>query len=161
MRWTPAHDLWHGVMDTEFNKGRPPPAEKKLFVPKVDLPTLRSYRKPASSAFWERFPRHMVWPGKSPINPDALEALGRSLGLWDDRFEQVVHDIRFGAVLGCRGEARLPTVSKNAASAYQFGRQATGSKRAMLTARCARRSCQNKQKWLASCVRRSQMARFG
>ena len=89
----------------------------------MDLPKLRSYRGQANKAFWDAFPRNFAWPGKSLINPDVLESLGLSLGLLDDDFKKVVNDVRHGASLGCPGEARLPSVCKKAASAYEFGAQ--------------------------------------
>ena len=121
--WSRAHEKWWTVICTENEKGRPPLPRKKTFNPKVDLPKLRSYRGQANKAFWDAFPRNFAWPGKSLINPDVLESLGLSLGLLDDDFKKVVNDVRHGASLGCRGEARLPSVCKNAASAYEFGAQ--------------------------------------
>ena len=110
-------------MEAKYHDARPPLPEKKVFVPKLELPVLKSYRKAAPQSFWSVFPSNLVRPGKSSIDPDVLESYGNSLDLMDDSFRQVVSDIRFGASLGCRGEARLPTVSKNAASAYKFGPQ--------------------------------------
>ena len=86
---------------------------------------LRSYKGRQNGNFWELFPKNYGWPGKSLIDADALEKLGKELYLWDARFAQVVQDIRSGAVLGCRGEPRLPTRSSNATSAYEFGPQVT------------------------------------
>ena len=49
--------------------------------------------------------------------------MGEELGLLDDDFQQAIHDFTYGASIGCRGEARLPSRSTNAPSAYEFGRQ--------------------------------------
>ena len=121
--WSEVHELWWGVMRGALEAGRPALKPKKVFIPKHPLPTLHSYAGKANRDFWETFPSNHKWPGDSLIDADALEELGVSLGLLDDRFHTVLNDIRYGASLGCRGEARLPTRSKNSPSAHEFGAQ--------------------------------------
>jgi hypothetical protein len=123
--WSELHDIWWGVMEGVISTGRPALKPKKIFTPKHPLPTLNSYNGAANQDFWKAFPTNHKWPGKSLINADALELLGSSLGIIDDRFMLVLNDIRYGASIGCRGEARLPTRSKNAPSAFEFGPQVT------------------------------------
>ena len=123
--WTEGHEQWRRVLEEEAAAGRPADLPKKIFIPKQDLPQLRSYKGPAGKEFWDQFPKNHTWPGKSLINADRLELYGLQLGLIDLRFEQVLGYLRDGALLGCRGEARLPTRSKNSPSAYQFGPQVT------------------------------------
>ena len=113
-------------MRASATAGRPPSLKQKVFIPKHPyLPVLQTYEGKASNEFWRAFPKNHVWPGKSLINADALQELGEGLGLIDDRFKTVLGDIRNGAVLGCRGEPRLPSKSSNAPSAYEFGQQVT------------------------------------
>ena len=121
--WSEAHELWWGVMESTLAAGRPPIKPKKVFKPKHPLPELHSYAGKANRDFWKEFPSNQKWPGSSLIDADALEELGASLGLLDDRFRTVLNDIRYGADIGCRGEARLPTRSKNSPSALEFGAQ--------------------------------------
>ena len=111
-------------MEEVIANGRPELSPLKVFKPKYPLlPILESYNGKATQEYWKIFPKNHNWPGRSIMNADALEELGRSLGLIDDRFITVCNDIRYGATLGCRGEPRLPTRSKNAPSALEFGRQ--------------------------------------
>ena len=110
-------------MASTLEGGRPPIKPLKIFTPKHPLPTLHSYTGKANQDFWRAFPKNFEWPGTSIVNADALEELGSSLGLLDERFHMVLNDIRYGANIGCRGEPRLPTRSKNAPSAYEFGAQ--------------------------------------
>ena len=110
-------------MKATLDSGRPELKPKKVFTPKHTLPELHSYAGKANKDFWEAFPSNHKWPGRSLIDADALEALGASLGLLDERFHTVLNDIRYGASLGCRGEPRLPTRSKNSPSALEFGPQ--------------------------------------
>ena len=113
------------------------------------------------------FPRNLVRPGKSSIDPDVLESYWNSLNLLDDSFRQVVSDIRFGASLGCRGQARLLTVSKNAESAYKFGPQVSEAIRVWIkkgfTYGPVSKTELPSQAKIAGimCVLRSQTAQFG
>ena len=112
-------------MQSTLEAGRPAMKPKKVFKPKHPLPELPSYTGKANQDFWDAFPSNHKWPGTSLMNADALEELGVSLGLLDERFQTVLSDIRYGATLGCRGEARLPSRSKNSPSAHEFGAQVT------------------------------------
>ena len=103
-------------------KGKPAPRPQKTFKPKFDLPVLDCYRGSAGPDFWAKFPVNRRRRAISLINPVALERLGRQLDLVDAKFEQALHDITHGASIGCRGDARLPSRSTNAPSAYEFGR---------------------------------------
>ena len=120
------HRLWAGVLLQAAQDGRRPGISKKIFKPKhPELQKLCSYKGKASEGFWAHFPKNYAWPGKSLVDAKALEQLGRELNLIDERFETVLNDLRHGALLGCRGEPRLPTRSSNSASAYEFGWQVT------------------------------------
>ena len=112
-----------GVMDEVVARGRPKLKPLKVFKPKHPLPRLHSYSGKANQEYWRLFPKNLKWPGSSIMNAAALEKLGSDLGLLDERFHTVLNDIRYGAAIGCRGEARLPTRSKNSPSALEFGPQ--------------------------------------
>ena len=77
--------------------GRPTLKPKKKFTPKHNLPELPSYAGKANQDYWRAFPKNYKWPGTSLLDADALEQLGRDLGLLDDRFQAVLNDIRYGA----------------------------------------------------------------
>ena len=118
--------MWRSVLKSMAEADRASDQRKKTFSPKhPDIPVLRSYKGKANSDFWDSFPTNWAWPGKSLLNADALEELGEHFGLIDDNFRTVLTDIRQGAVLGCRGEPRLPTRSSNASSSFEFGAQVT------------------------------------
>ncbi len=99
----------------------------KEFKPKFpNILKLADYKMLALEQFWKEFPVNLTCPGKPSIKVKALKQWVRALGCSDEsRFERVVRYIQEGADIGCRGEARQPTKSTNAASAYEFGPQVT------------------------------------
>jgi hypothetical protein len=99
----------------------------KKFKPKFpDIPVRAEYRSAAPPEFWEKFPKHTVCPGKPSLNGRALRQWAHALGVSDsDRLEWVIKNIENGADIGCKGAAREPSRSSNAASAYQYGPQVT------------------------------------
>ena len=116
---------WKGILQDIINQGRPQDPPRKIFKPKVDLPILDSYQEGAGPEFWEKFPSNLKFPGKSMIDPDALERLLKKYKVVSPLIEPVLNDLRYGAALGCRGDARKPTRSSNAPSALEFGRETT------------------------------------
>ena len=105
--------------------GRPEAIKPKVFTPKVNLPILASYKSAAPDSFWRVFPSNFKYPGKSWVDPARLEALAVEHNIGGARLHQVLDDLRYGAVIGCRGIGRRPTRSTNAPSAYEFGRHVT------------------------------------
>lgn len=104
----------------------PGPVKKKIFKPKCDLPKLTNYRTGANERFWKKFPRAEVKRGKSLVCPEKLRKLAGAWGCSDKkRLETVCADLETGADIGCRGSARVATVSGNATSSYKFGHQVT------------------------------------
>lgn len=112
-------------MQDVLNQGRPGETSKKTFQPKVDLPILNSYRFGASKDFWSVFPKHLRFPGKSLIDPDALQRLLVQYEVRSDLIEPVLNDLRYGASLGCKGKFREASTSTNAPSSLEFGRETT------------------------------------
>lgn len=108
-----------------IKQGRPAEPVKKVFKPKVDLPVLDNYRGGATQEFWEKFPRNLKFPGKSIVDPDVLESMLLEYNVQSPLIPLVLNDLRHGAALGCRGDARNPTRSSNAPSAFEFGRETT------------------------------------
>jgi hypothetical protein len=106
-------------------EGRPKALPLKKFKPKYNLPILEDYSKGASKEFWEKFPKNYKKSKNSLINHGRLEelVLKHKIG----GAEKVLHDLNYGASIGCRGEARLPTKSKNSDSCYDFGAQISDS----------------------------------
>jgi hypothetical protein len=69
---------------------------------------------------------NLVCPGRPSLKIKKLKQWVQALGVSDEnRFERVCNYILEGAEIGCRGAARLPSKSTNAASAYEFGPQVT------------------------------------
>jgi hypothetical protein len=106
--------------------GVTPPVMKR-FTPKFpDIPQRSEYRSAAPPEFWEKFPKHLVCPGKPSLSSRALKQWAHALGVSDEsRLDRVTKNIENGADIGCRGAAREPSRSSNAASAYQFRPQVT------------------------------------
>ncbi len=103
-----------------------PPAEK-CFKPKFpDIPRRAEYGSDATEYFWRTFPVNTVCPGKPSLNGKQLKRWADALGCTDEaRLHRVLGYIKDGADIGCRGVAREPSRSSNAASVYQYGPQVT------------------------------------
>jgi hypothetical protein len=69
---------------------------------------------------------NLVCPGTPSLKIKKLKQWWQALGVSDEnRFNRICNYILEGAEIGCRGAARLPSKSTNAASAYEFGPQVT------------------------------------
>jgi hypothetical protein len=99
----------------------------KVFKPKFPgIPKLECYKKLAPESFWENFPVNLVCPGKPSLNKKKIKQWAFALGVSDEaRLNRVIEYIDKGADIGCRGTARNPSRSSNAASAYEYGPQVT------------------------------------
>ncbi len=98
--------------------------EKKVFKPKHGLPVLPDYNRQAEDWYWEAFPVAHVEVGESLVNHSELVSLAHQYGCEDwDRLFKVCQDLKYGADIGCKGQARTATHSKNSESAFTFGEQ--------------------------------------
>ena len=93
----------------------------KVFNPKNQLVKLKDYSGSASEEFWEVFPVNHVPVKTALINPIKLKQLADTVGYASPLLETVCKDLREGADIGCVGDCRLPTWSKNSAGTYPFG----------------------------------------
>ena len=110
-----------------LNNLQPAAAKSKVFKPKYPgIPVRENYRTPANPEFWSNFPTNLTCPAKPSLSAKQLRLFTNALGTSDNnRLARVLHYIEEGAAIGCNGEARQPSRSTNAASAYEFGPQVT------------------------------------
>ena len=96
----------------------------KTFKPKYNLPTLTNYNTIAPSNFWDNFPKNLIQPSKSSLNPDLLLQLLLETNFPDlELAYKIFDDMKFGAKIGCKGDFRKPSIATNAPSAYTDGPQ--------------------------------------
>ena len=101
------------------------PAQKN-FVPKFKLPAVEDYKSDPGPGFWAAFPVNRCRTGSPLISAIALMSLSLAVGLRDaDRLNLVLDDLKKGADIGCFGDPRGPTHSKNAASCWEFADRIT------------------------------------
>lgn len=104
----------------------PPVPPAKIFKPKHQLPVLADYTADPGPTFWEKFPSNLTRVGKSTICADKLRNLAWTVGYnQTELLEKVCKDLSDGADIGCKGEARNPSFSSNAPSAFDFKEQVT------------------------------------
>jgi hypothetical protein len=122
-----ARRLWANLILEVEAAGPVAVPKEKIFKPKFPrIPVLDDYTKAAPEEFWAEFPEYYVCPAKPSLNGKKLKRWADALGCSEpDRLNRVLECIRSGADIGCRGEARKPSRSKNAASAFQYGPQVT------------------------------------
>jgi hypothetical protein len=119
--------MWERLVIDAAAAGLTPPVAAKNFKPKFpDIPVRDDYRRPADTEFWIEFPTNFNCPGKPSLIKKRLKWWADALGCSDtERLRRVLQYIEGGADIGCRGAARLPSSSNNAASAFEFGPQVT------------------------------------
>jgi len=101
-----------------------PPLKK--FKAKHDLVVLEDYAVPADKCFWDRFPKNVIQPAKSLIDPDKLKQLALQYGYSDIvQLNKVYLWLKQGAKIGCNGRYRLPSKSTNSKSALLEGHKVT------------------------------------
>ena len=99
---------------------------QKIFKPKHNLPVLRNYHSIPEASFWNSFPSNLIQPAVSWVDPISLRALAIETGYPHlDILDSVCKDLSTGAIIGCVGDARRPSSSTNAPSAFEFGPQVT------------------------------------
>ena len=103
--------------------GAPP---KKALKSKYGLPAGCDGRTDPGKEFWGKFPRQREQTGTVLVTAMKLMSLALAVGGVDmDMVKLVCVDLEQGADIGCRGGARGPTVSGNAASCQQYPEQIT------------------------------------
>ena len=103
--------------------GAPP---KKALKSKYGLPAGCDGRTDPGKEFWGKFPRQREQTGTVLVTAMKLMSLALAVGGVDmDMVKLVCVDLEQGADIGCRGGARDPTVSGNAASCQQYPEQIT------------------------------------
>ena len=118
------HSVGEMVVDQARKLGPDIPPLKE-FKPKMGLPKLADYRKVPPATFWNAWPKRTFEQAalaKSWVSSSKLKELAVGYGYTDwARLERVVQRLDQGADIGCKGRARLPTVSSNAKSAHIYG----------------------------------------
>ena len=103
--------------------GAPP---KKELGSKYKLPAGCDGSTDPGAEFWGKFPRKRDQTGTVLVTAMKLMSLALAVGGVDmGMVELVCQDLEQGADIGCRGVAREPTVSGNAASCRQYPEQIT------------------------------------
>ena len=97
------------------------------FVPRFpEIPTQTCYKVVSDKKFWDKFPENKTFSAKPGICSEALQAMVAEMGCSDiKRVDRVIGYLEKGADIGCRGRYRCPSVSGNAASAYECGAEVT------------------------------------
>ena len=114
-------ERWRGRIRDVLEGPDVPEAGRKIFVPKHELPKIKNYRERAPVEFWRKFPVNKVGCGKSWVDPVKLRSIAEAVGYRDEgELEKVCKDLEEGADIGCRGEARQPTVSRNAEGVWDY-----------------------------------------
>ena len=118
-------DAWRKriIEVTLAGDGDMPPQKK--FKPKNDIQTLDSYRVPAQASFWEKFPKNLNVSGASLIKGHKLRDMATNVGCWKEEDNIILTDLEEGANIGCSGNFRMGSTSKNAESAFLFPREIT------------------------------------
>ena len=115
--------LLHAQLITEPISPLPP---CKIFKPKFNLTKLDSYRHAAPITFWETFPKNLIQPSKSLVNPILLKKLALQCNFPNIALlNTICNDLTNGADIGCSGASRLPSLSTNAPSAFEYGEHVT------------------------------------
>ena len=113
---------WLGHVSSICSTALEPLPAMKCFKPKYHLPVLGSYREAAPKQYWDKFPKNLVRPGTSRVNPIVLEKLALRNRFHDlALLEQICSDLSSGANIGCKGAFRKPSRSTNAPSSFEFG----------------------------------------
>ena len=100
--------------------------EKKVFKPKLTLPRLDDYSKPAPDWFWDIFPKNFVSPAPAKIDGAELRRLAIKYGYPDsENLDRVFEWILNGADIGCKGKYRKASKAKNSPSAFKEGYKVT------------------------------------
>ena len=106
--------------------GRPGPLKKKDFIPNVDLPVLDSYFGPLPDSYWDTWTK-LRWEDvvhESWVNHATLWEVCSTAGVYDTGLlRNVCNYIENGALIGCRGKARWPTIGRNSNSVAEHGAQ--------------------------------------
>jgi len=118
---------WKTLWCTVTAQPDPEIPPQKQFKPKFPVLKQRtSYRGIFEEEWWNDFPLNLTCPTKSLIKAKELGKLANSLGCSDkEQLRRVIDRIDHGSNIGCNGIFRHPTVSTNAPSAYQYGREVT------------------------------------
>ena len=106
--------------------GQPlPEPETAKFKPRFpEIPVRDCYKEPAEESFWDKFPANKTLKAVPGMSSEALRGMVSKYGTSDQaRVDRVIGYIDKGADIGCRGIYRCPSVSGNAASAYESGRE--------------------------------------
>ena len=103
----------------------------KEFKPKLGLPKLLSYKIIPKANYWKSWPKktfEQVLPSKSWVSSEKLRELACKYNLTDwARLERVVERLEYGADIGCHGRGRLPTMSGNAPTTFEYGERVADS----------------------------------
>jgi hypothetical protein len=119
-------EFWKERVVSASNSEDPPVPDPKKFIPKYNLPPVADYRANAKRDFWNAFPVNHSLTGTSPVSATRLKSWANAVGCADrDRLNSVCKNLENGADIGCKGEARNPTICGNASSAYDCGAQVT------------------------------------
>ena len=112
----------------------PPPKipPGKIWKPKcANLPLLSSYKRTLPANYWSKWNKRtfsQVLPTKSWVSSTKIQELCQEVGYRDAaRLKRVVDRLDNGADIGCVGRARLPTVTPNGSSAYEYGARVADS----------------------------------
>ena len=117
----------------------PEPLPPKEFLPThPNLPVLSSYRGKLPQSYWDKWIKRTyqsLLPVKSWISPKELKSIAEEIGYptSDAQLKRVLERLAHGADIGCRGNGRLPTRSKNSASAYQYGERVADALQSWVT----------------------------
>ena len=106
-----------------------PEIKMKIFVPKHETITIEDYAANPPKEFWEKVKKR-TWEEmkskKSDIDADKLEVLAvRTNYPKQSILHKVLSDLRYGAKIGVAEEFRVESISTNAPSAIESGREVT------------------------------------
>jgi hypothetical protein len=119
-------EFWKQRVMTAVGEAEPAEENRRVLEARLDFSSIKGFRQQAPPEFWEKFPVNYDDIGKSLVNPVKLESLARAVGCGDwERLETVCGDLGKGADIGCTGEYREPSVSRNAPSAYEYPKEVT------------------------------------
>lgn len=95
----------------------------------TEVPDLDNYHdEPYPQEYWAKWPEPVEHLDDPWLVADEIEAIWQETKCVPRKeVDQLLHDVRHGADIGCRGSGRLPTVCRNNKSAFEYGNRLADS----------------------------------